>query len=255
MSISPETRHRRFFLTPDRFVSGLLVVVCLLWLSESLHLFATGWAVLTAAACVGMALLMMLLWLAASLFLRRRFQFSIRSLFVLVLSVAIPCGWLAVERERARRQSETVEWTKKLGGYVEYDWQDVINGNRLSATQPPGAALPRDLLGVDFFHAIILIDLGGTQVTDAGLEYLERLTQIHGLVLNRTQVTDAGLKHLKVLTRLQVLSLNYTQVTDAGLEHLEGLSQLQSLGLEGTKVTEDGLKKLRHALSNCVIYH
>jgi hypothetical protein len=246
--------RRWFHLTPDRFVTGMFVVVCLLWLSESFHLFAKGWAVLTAITSISVAALMMLLWFAASLFLRRRFQFSIRSLFLLVLAVAVPCGWLAVERERARRQSETVEWTRKLGGYVEYDWQEWY-ANLLSPTQPPGTIFPRDLPGVDFFHVIVLIDLAGPQVTDAGLVYLERLTQLRGLILNRTQVTDAGLKHLKVLTRLQVLSLNYTQITDAGLEHLEGLSQLQSLGLEGTKVTEDGLQKLRHALSNCVIYH
>ena len=40
---------------------------------------------------------------------RWRFQFSIRSLLVLVVVVSVPCSWLAVEIKRARVQEAALE--------------------------------------------------------------------------------------------------------------------------------------------------
>ena len=42
----------------------------------------------------------MLLWFLAALIFHRRFQFSILSLLVLVVVVAIPFSWLAVKMEQ-----------------------------------------------------------------------------------------------------------------------------------------------------------
>ena len=56
-----------------------------------------GWTVLIAMAAVGLTMLLMLLWLLAALLFRWRFQYSLRSLLLLVVAVAIPCSWLAVE--------------------------------------------------------------------------------------------------------------------------------------------------------------
>ncbi len=52
--IPKATRHWLHF-TPERFVIALLCVEALLWLSESFHAFAKGWAMLTTIACVGVA--------------------------------------------------------------------------------------------------------------------------------------------------------------------------------------------------------
>ena len=41
------------------------------------------------------------------------------------------------------------------------------------------------------------------------------------LNLNRTEITDAGLSHLKKLTNLQTLFLKDTKVTDAGIAELQ----------------------------------
>ena len=41
------------------------------------------------------------------------------------------------------------------------------------------------------------VDLGGTQVTDAGLVHLAGLTNLKRLALARTQITDAGVADLK----------------------------------------------------------
>jgi membrane protein YdbS with pleckstrin-like domain len=87
-------KFRWYRLTPDRFVIGLLVVECLLWLSERFQWFSfnahKGWTVLFAVAVVGLAFLVMLLWFIAALLFRWRFQFSIRSLLVLTVAVVVP---------------------------------------------------------------------------------------------------------------------------------------------------------------------
>ena len=69
------------------------------------------------------------LWFLAALLFRLRFQFSIRSLLLLTVVVAIPCSWLAVEREQARKQREAVEAIEKLGGWVAYDYHSRCLGD------------------------------------------------------------------------------------------------------------------------------
>ena len=64
---------------------------------------------LIAVAAVGVVLLGMFLWFGVAVVFRRRFQFSIRSLLILVIVVAVPCSWLAVEMKKARKQHESVE--------------------------------------------------------------------------------------------------------------------------------------------------
>ena len=90
----------------------------------------------------------------------------------------------------------------------------------------------RNLLGDDFFAAIVRVSFDRVQVTDAGLEHVKGLTQLQWLFLfSSREITDAGLEHLKELTQLQELWLDSAKVTGAGLEHLKGLPHLQVLDL------------------------
>lgn len=278
--------HRRWYrLTPDRLLIGLLAVEGFLFLSERYEWFAfnehKGWTVLIAVTAVGATVLLLLLWLVIALLLRRRFQFSVRSLLILVAAVAVPCSWMTVAMRQARKQRDVVKWIvgnagaertgADWGEWVEYDWQVDANGDPLLNAQPPGPAWLRNLLGDDFFGEVVVVQvllLGtehtntglehlkgltqvrvlnfvGTQVTDVGLEHLKGLNQLQRLYLNNSQVTDAGLERLKGLTELQLLWLQDTQVTDVGLQHLEGLAKLQWLELGNTKVTDAGLQHLK----------
>ena len=99
------------------------------------------------------------------------------------------------------------------------------------------------------------LNLWHTEVTDAGLEHLKGLTQLRTLELGQTNVTDAGLERLKCLTQLENLWLGDTKVTDAGLRHLKGLTRLSVLDLSGTKVTDSRIADLRQALPHCTLYH
>jgi hypothetical protein len=149
--MTDENPKRRWYrLTPDRFVIALLVVECLLWLSERFQwpTWHKGYAVLIAVAAVAAAFLLMLFWFVVCMLFHWWFQFGIRSLLILTVAVAIPCSWLTAAMKAAKEQGQAVDEIKKLGGSVGYDWEyDAAGANRLNA-QPPGPEWLRKLLGL-----------------------------------------------------------------------------------------------------------
>ncbi len=64
-----------------------------------------------------------------------------------------------------------------------------------------------------------------------------------GVDFGHTQVSDAGLVHLEGLTRLQSLYLVGTVVNSWGRDSV------------GTKVTDEGVTRLQQALPQCKIFH
>jgi len=144
---------------------------------------------------------------------------------------------------------------EKLGSRLSFDEESpdrAIIEVYFSGTEVTDAGLEH----VEGLTELQLLDLHGTQVTDAGLEHLKGLTSLKELDLSATQVTDAGLaEHLNGLTNLKRLLLHGTQVSDIGLEHLRGLTNLQELWLDDTQVSDEGVKKLQQALPNCKIEH
>ena len=244
----PETRW--FHLTPGRFVLALLAVEVLLWLSERFGwlVWHKGYAVLTAVASVGVALLAMLGWFAVAVMFRRRFQFSLRMLLVMVVVVALPISWLAVEMRAARKYEELVKAIENVahgGKGVYYDFQIDASGDEIPGATPPGPAWLTNVLEDDFFTDLACVCFCDDSGTDAELERLEGLWQLQRLHLDNTKITDNGLDHLKALTQLRQLSLNKTQITDEGVDRLQAMIQLEKLDLAGTKVTDNGLRYLQ----------
>jgi len=257
-----DSKRRWFRFSPDRLVISSLLVVCLLWLSDRFQWFGfnhhKGWTVLIAVAAVGVSAVVMLLWWIASLILRWRFQFGIRSPLAFCLTCSIVVSWLAAEMKQARRQAEVVERIRssdgdEYGKYVGYDWEFDLDGMFTPiGTAPPGPGWLRKLLGVDFFSAVVIVN---DETTDAALEEIANLSELQYLSVSDSKITDAGLDHLKGLVHLLGLNLSDTKITDAGLLNLDGLIQLQSLELTDTEVTDAGVKRLQQALPNCKIIH
>ncbi len=198
---------------------------------------------------------------------RRWYQYSLRSLLLLMLLASIGMSWFAVRMQKSRRQQDAVEAVEKAGGWVVYDCQSEQASDPNAV--PPGPGWLRDRLGEYFFANVVAVYfdttlvtdddlqqlkrlpqlrtlyLAGALITDAGVEHLAEITQLEVLNLSATRVTDAGLNHLKALTHLWSLGLDHADVTDAGLQHLRGLTQLQELGLNHTNVTDAGLENLK----------
>ncbi len=93
-----KSKRRWYRLTLNRLVVGLLVAEFLLWIADLLHGLPKGVAVLFGIASLGVVALLILFCTAVSLIFHWHFQVSIRSLFVMVVELAIVCGWLAGER-------------------------------------------------------------------------------------------------------------------------------------------------------------
>ena len=79
-----------------------------------------------------------------------------------------------------------------------------------------GPGLPTPGCGISTLTQLQYLGLGGTGVTDAGLEQLSHQPHLQGLTLDRTKVTDAGLKLLEGRTQFQQLDLGGTTITDDG---------------------------------------
>ena len=183
----------------------------MLWLSERFQWFGfnhhKGWTVLIAVAAVGAAAIVMLLWWAAGLILRWRFQFGIRSLLAFCLACSIAVSWLAVEIKQARRQAEAVEaigsemLVLRLGSAMK-------TAGSVTNPAPPGPSWLSNVLGIDFFSVVVAINF-----------YKE------------PNVTDTELENVKRFANLRKLSLEWDDITDAGLEQLKGLTQLRGLNL------------------------
>ena len=242
-----ESRGRWYHLTPDRLIFGLLAAEGFLILSEQFQWFAfnekKGWTVLIAVTAVCLLVVVMLLWFVVSLLFRCRFQFSIRSLAVLVVAVAIPCGWLTVKMRQAERQRKAVEAIEEgWGGVKHYEMDEFLQ--MTGRQEPPAPAWLMKLVGVDFFADIAVVSLSSTAVGNETMEHLSVLTKLEVLLLGDTNVSDLGLEHLTSMTKLEVLSLADTNVSDLGLEHLKGMTKLTRLTLSETQITDLGLKHL-----------
>ncbi len=157
---------------------------------------------------------------------RRWHQFSLRALLVFVLLLSIGMSWLAVRRQRGRRQREALEAIWRAHGQVEYGDGEIPLPPWYGRVEYGDAETPvpswwQELLGDVFFRNVHAVYLGDTQITDAELDQLKWLRDLEGPDLPDTQVTDAGLEHLQGLTRLEWLHLFGTQVTDAGVNDLK----------------------------------
>ena len=215
-------------------------------------------------AAVGAALLVMLLWFLVAIVFRRRFQFSLRSLLLLVVVVAIPCSWLETEMKAAREQRAAVEEIRKLGGRVRYDYEPE---NSTTAVVPPYPAWMQKLFGDDLFADVIeaeientaepnqpfnhtglsKLNIPGEKFKYLRLAILKRLPLLQNLKLDNANVRDAELENLQGLTRLRSLALaSNPLVSDEGLMNLRGLPQLRKLWLVGTSVTGEGFSHLKH---------
>ena len=136
------------------------------------------------------------------------------------------------------------DWLRRLVGHRAmriFDRATVVN---LSGTDTSDA----DLSLLTRLDGVERLNLKGTAITDRGMATLSRLRELKALDLSGTAISDAGLAHVAELTALEYLYLSGTAVTDSGLAHLEGLSKLRHLSVEDTEVTADGVQKLRDRL-------
>ena len=191
----------------------------------------------------------------------RRFQFSLRTLLVFVLMVALACSWLATRLLRAKRQRMAVAEIRKDDSMVtfRYSFETANDGHKpwlakvfgedfypvVGLTDVAPQAGAPTVMNIGKLTNLKRLDLSCASVNDAAVRHLEGLTKLRFLSLCGNPVTDTGLKHLQALKGLEELDLEATAVTDGGLRHLRGLRNLRRLNLLGTQVGDAGLENLK----------
>lgn len=147
----------------------------------------------------------------------RRFQFSIRSLLLLMLLASLPLGWMAFQQAKRERRWRRFHAIQKLGGQLDLHFCD------------KGEPCEGD--GADDHPPWYII----------------------AVRLPKSRVTDADLALVESIGTLKELDLSETAVTDQGLLRLDHLQKLERLDLHGTRVTEAGISRLQKALPKCEI--
>ena len=169
-------------------------------------------------------------------------RFSLRSLFLLTVAIAVLLGWTIY---KVRQEGIAVTALRKFGCSVDYDYRDPTSG------APPILEQLRKLLGEDESRSVTRVDgsnIDGkltSHITDAGLVHLQGWPHVHDVRLAGTHITDVGLVHLEGLSQFITLVLTNTRVTGDGLVHLQGLRKLGVLYLDGTQVMDAGLAHLQ----------
>ncbi len=214
---------------------------------------------------------------------RRWFQFSLRTLLVLVTIGCLAGGWwinrafqqrAAVRRFyqlTANRQDQHGDSLTTMGyryqGKDEYykpivpkwlHWLRDMIGEECFGEVTGVQLLDTPATNDDLKHLAVLpsverIWLSSTKVDDAGMPLLKVCPKLKYLVLNDIALTDEGIFHLTAFQDLEGLSLNGTKITDAGLVHLARLPRLKELWLRNTAITDAGYQKLQAALPQCQI--
>ena len=141
---------------------------------------------------------------------------------------------------------------EESGGLVSYD-SGPVDDPVLDHREPWAPRWLVNAIGIDYFaHASLVVF--ERPCSDKDLSHVGRLSELRVLfVLDASEVTDAGLVHLKRLSNLSVLTLIDTQVTDAGLAHLKELSNLSELDLVRSQATFGGVRELRRVLPKLTI--
>jgi hypothetical protein len=176
-------------------------------------------------------------------------SFSVRTLLIVTTLFGV---WMGLRVNAACRQEQGVAAIRKLGGWVQYDYEhDPQTGNRIPAAK---SWVPKPILdrtGPDLFHDVVHINmvynddgkrLDNPQVTDAVKNQLAAFPRLRELLLKDSQATDDCLAAAGKLSRLEKLYCwNAAAVTDGGTAHLRRLTRLTQIHISGSRITDETL--------------
>jgi hypothetical protein len=168
----------------------------------------------------------------------------LRTLLVAMTLAAMFLGWQVL---RVQRQRAAVAAVLGLGGTLHYDYQFDEQVAFVHDAQPSAPRWASDLVGEDYFAKVVAVDLSGADCRDEHLVDLLGLPALRELNLTNTPITDAGVAYLAKMTNLTSLSIADTRVSDEGVVALIRLPRLQRLSLEGSDVTPATIRKLLDA--------
>lgn len=174
------------------------------------------------------------------------FQFSLRSLLLVTLIVAVALSIFTSRVQALLTQRQVTVQLREVGARTIRRHGTIVR----VCFSPSGSNPITDehLLLLRRLPHLEQVAFEDTPITDRQMALLKGLA-IKDLRLTNTVLGDTGLAHLTGLTNLESLHLVDPQITDGGLRHLENLSDLKQLTLMyGPGVSPAGVKRLKRAL-------
>ena len=153
-----------------------------------------------------------------------RFQFRLRSLFLLMLVLAVPLAWLGQDLQKYRVQRQALD--------------------RLATHQATWAITAMSRFGFSKVEGLWLT--GPVDVDDA--RHVSELPYLNRLELHDCQITDDAWDTIGRIERLTSLHIAYTDMSDEQVLMLKPLKNLRELSLTSTGVTEAAVSELERAL-------
>jgi hypothetical protein len=225
---NPDSKGRWYYPSPGWLVLLSLAATGFLFLAERVHWFTfdghKGWSVLFALAAVGAFFLAMLVWFVVAMVLRWRFQFSLRTLLLMAVAVALPFSWLGVAMQKAREQYMVVERIQAVDALAWFIYDNDPNiYDRLNDPlfrgmnfPPPAPTLStkvydwlRDALGTEFFHNVQIVSLAPKMLNQTAAE-LERLPDLR--VVELDAIDDATFSTTVAQLRLKLPGVVFRRV-------------------------------------------
>jgi len=138
---------------------------------------------------------------------RRRFQFSLKTVFVAMTIVALGLGMALYKARRLRR---AVGAMTAAGGAVHFRPQ-----MKNAKAPPPAPAWLRRLRGDELLMTPVCVHIRGPDVTDEFIaKNLSSMTSLEELDIHGANVTDAALAHITSMRHLHSLTLDCPRITD-----------------------------------------
>ncbi len=116
--------------------------------------------------------------------------------------------------------------------------------NRLTFLKLTDCRVGEDLLETISRLPLTTLDLGGTDVTDAGVAHLVGMQSLERVVLSNTRITDRSLSLLSELPVLTQLDVSGTEISGAGFQDLSRIPMLSDLQANCAQLSDDSLRHL-----------
>ncbi len=168
---------------------------------------------------------------------RRWFQFSLRSLLVVMLVLPMVLGVYARYRARSQRQWRLVNELEEAGGLF-----DLVVLDQMEPKQEQGPFLQwQTRLGIDLPQGRKSFTIFKSPEAGAPLANLGELPQLESICLADGRIQDKDLTTLAKLPRLRFLRVDSDHITDEGVAALGRCTSLKDIAIEGNQLTGKSL--------------
>lgn len=199
---------------------------------------------------------------------RKPFQFSLRTLLIVVLTLGVLLGWISAKLNQCRRQLAAVSEIEGLGGAVLFEFEEgwdfgehpegpgtkrrVLGGGKAAGTVKEIYLRPKTSTKlsratwkwIGGLEKLAYVDFCNVRVGEEAIVLISSLPNLEVLVLEHAQITDSVFARFQPTERLTACNLLGNSFSNAGLPRIAQCRALTRLNLSHSQVTDAGVPLL-----------